>query len=1206
MKILKTTAMSASTPTPPGPAVCSACGAAIPPDAPLGQCPCCLLGFASGLGLVAGEMDAGYDLLHAGQTRLFGDYELLEEVACGGMGVVFRARHAALGREVALKMLAAGELATPEAVQRFRTEASAAARLEHPHIVPVHEVGQHDLRHFFTMRFVPGGRNVADWAGALPPDGRARAIAGMMARIARAVDYAHERGVLHRDLKPSNILVDAQDQPQITDFGLARLMREADSAVTLTRQILGSPSYMAPEQAEGRRTDETTLTDVYGLGTVLYEMLSGRPPFMADTPFATVKKVIEQPPPHLPGVPRDLETICLKCLEKDPALRYHSGLDLAEELERFARGEPIRARPLTPPEIIWRWAWRNPKVAALLSAIVLAFVVGFSGVTWQWLRAEAALEHERWLEIVRLAESDDAPRAVARLSSKLRQDPADWQAAMLAMSIVEQQSFPVLAGPPATPGTALSTPPVISADGGWFATGAEDGTLRVWDSATGQERAPVKLGVRPVALAAGTARHALAAALADGRVIVFEGSGSLKAQGTGILPVLAGGTRLPHEKVGAILELSFSGAGTHLLARGEKAVLLWHLDHAAESPLHFGLGGQPLLGAALSMDGARLLLWSAQQGAVVETRAAGQDRESGRLSPHGVLCTVTSRVDFRSGHLAGNGARFALQDGRHSIRSWEAAGGRELTDLDSGVSYWKDVLMNADGSRLLAMGSGNNLFLHDPASGLLAAPPLQHLYSPASLALSADRARLATYGNDGRAVVWDFTTGCKVVEAIWNDTQDGAALSLSRDGSRLLVFPKSLRHDTPAIAVWRGSATRPPHVRQVPGARDFFAVSLSPDGKLGCIGLSPQLRAQVYEIATGRVLLDQPTLGDVYAHLFSPDQKRYYALTANGWLHGWSLETGAELWTPEQQPGKIRPAAISPDGSRIVAGHNDGHLRIYDTATGRQVRTLDHPGEIKVVRFAPDGSGRFLSGSTDRLSHVWDLASGKKLATLAGHGHTIIAAAWSPDSRLIATASYDQTARLWVAATGQPVGVPMPHLSWLAHLEISPDGKRLATACRDGTIRFWQVPTGEPASAPLPLGSTALTVRFTADSRALLARDHAGFRFYDVEKAKPLTRHYPVPMSSGLGMDAETWRAIMTPDGSGIFLGHSMNDGQYWTVPQPRSHVPPWFPDFLDALAGMSEVVPGEIRLSPARQAAETVPRTGGGPFAEWAREVLR
>ena len=1174
--------MSPEPAAPPTSSACAGCGALLPPDAPLGQCPRCLLGFASGVGLEAAELAGEDDLLHPGQTRLFGDYELLEEIARGGMGVVFRARHTALQREVALKMLAAGELAAPEAVQRFRTEASAAARLEHPHIVPVFEVGEHDLRHFFTMRFVPGGRNVADWARALPPAGRARAIASMMARIARALDYAHERGVLHRDLKPSNILVDPQEEPQLTDFGLARLMREADSAVTLTRQILGSPSYMAPEQAEGRRADETTATDVHGLGAVLYEMLSGGPPYLADTPFGTVKKVIEQPPPALTGVPLDLATICLKCLEKDPARRYHSALDLAEDLERFTRGEPILARPVNAPEMLWRWAKRSPKTAALLTALLLAFLGGFTGITWQWLRAEKALEHQRWLEIVRQAEGNETPAALARLAGKLRADPTNWRAAMLAMSIVEQRSFPVLAGPPVVPEAALSTPPQLSADGTWFAAGAEDGTLRVWATVTGSARPPVELGARPVALAAGTTRHALAVALADGRVRLFEKTDS---------PALD----LPTLDLGAVRDLHFSGDGTHLLARGEKALLLWKLDPPSAKPARFTLAEEPLHGTVLSHDGARLLLWSARQGVVLATD-----------DPNAPLSTVTARDQFRSGHLSGNASRFALQDGHYTLRTWEVAQGRELPALDSGVSFWKGVRLNADGSRLVAMNASNDLFLHDPVSGLRVAPPLHHFYNPTNLAVSADGSRFASFGDDGRALLWDFATGRKVMEAIWHDAQDGAALSLSRDGSRMLVFPKSLRAARPAIAVWRGSATRPPLVQQVPGTRDLPATRLSPDGTLGCLGLGPTPGTHIYEIATGRTVLEAATRGDVYAHLFSPDQQSYYALTANGWLHGWDLKTGAELWPPGQQPGKIRPAAISPDGSRIVAGHNDGYLRIYDTATGRQVSALPHPGEIKVVRFAPDGSGRFLSASTDRLAHVWDLASGQKLATLEGHSFTIIAADWSPDARLIATASYDQTARFWDATTGQPVGAPMPHLAWLAHLDISPDGKRLATACRDGTARLWHVPSGQPASNPLPLATTALTVRFTADSRALLARDHAGFRFYDVAESEPLTGHYPAPMSSGIGMDAETWRAIMTSDGTGVFLGHSMNEGQFWTVPQPRRPAPPWFPDFLEALAGMKEVRPDQVRLQPARAAAGTVPRQGGGPYAQWARSVLR
>ncbi len=225
---------------------------------------------------------------------------------------------------------------------------------------------------------------------APPAAGR---IATMMAKVARAVAFAHERGVLHRDLKPSNILVDEKGEPQVTDFGLAKLVSEHDSALTLSAAMLGSPSYMAPEQADGRHHDVTTATDVYGLGAVLYELLAGRPPFLGTTPLATARAVLEEMPAPLVGVPRDLATVCLKCLAKEPAQRYATALALAEDLEHFARGEPVRARPVTTPEALWRWARRRPKIAALLGALLLAFVLGFAGVTWQWREAEAARQH---------------------------------------------------------------------------------------------------------------------------------------------------------------------------------------------------------------------------------------------------------------------------------------------------------------------------------------------------------------------------------------------------------------------------------------------------------------------------------------------------------------------------------------------------------------------------------------------------------------------------------------------------------------------------------------------------------------------------------------------------------------------------------------------------------------------------------------------
>lgn len=1151
---------------------CALCGSRIPVGAPFGQCPKCLLSLGSH---VKDPVPMGEDLLHPAQVRNFGDYELLEELARGGMGVVYRARQLSLGREVAVKMILAGELANAESVQRFRNEAAAAAQLDHPHIVPVYEIGEHETQHFFSMRLVLGRRNIAGWTKENEP--RATGIAAMMAKVARAVAFAHERGVLHRDLKPPNILVDEKGEPQVTDFGLAKLVNH-DSGLTASVAMLGSPSYMAPEQADGRHRDVTTATDVYGLGAVLYELLAGRPPFIGASPLATLKLVVEQMPERLRGVSRDLETLCLKCLAKEPSQRYVSALAVAEDLERFASGQSILARPLTGAESLWRWARRKPAMASLLAAIVLVFLAGFAGVTWQWWRAEKSLNHLRWFEIVRQAEGEEAPVAVARLARKLRADPDNWQAAMLAMSVADQRPFPVPAGAPVHPEVKLTTEPELSAEGSWFTAGAEDGTLRVWDTATGKERAPVKLGSPAVALAAGQGAYPLASATQEGRVLLC---------GPDKVP-----RPLPRSGSEPVVALAFSGDGSHLLARGKVLVELWACARTEESPRVFSLEGG-IAGASLSGDGGRLLAWNARRAAVFDSQSGSLVRE------------VTPRSTFLQGHLAGNGSRFSLIDGRFVIRSWDVASGEPLADLDSGVTLWGRLFLNADGSRLVALSSGNELLLFDPVSGLKTAPPMLHFYRPMDLAISGDGRRFASSGQDGRSIVWDFATGLPVVEAVWHDAHDSAHLSLSQDGCRLLVRPRTVRGGTPDLAVWQAAPTRPPRSQGIPGSRDLLVCSLSPDGKLGALGLCPESGTLVYEIASGRAVLEAATKSDVYAHLFSPDQTRYYALTANGWLHGWSLATGKELWTPEQQPGKIRPAAISPDGSRIVAGHSDGHLRIYDTATGRQVQALDHPGETKVVRFAPDGSGRFVSGSTDAVAHVWDLATGKKLASFTGHAQTIIAASWSPDGGWVATGSYDQSAQIWDAATGETVGAPMRHLAWLSHLEFSPDGSRLATGCRGGTARLWYPRSGRPASAPLPQASTVVTVRFTPDSRALLVRDHEGFRFWGVEKAEPLTPHFSAPMSSGVGMDAETWRAILSPDGSGVFLGHSMNEGQYWTVPQPRHSVPEWFPGFLEQLAGMREGETGDVELLPAGRRPE-VPASATGEYADWARGVVR
>ncbi len=309
-----------------------------------------------------------------GLPRRFGDYELLEELGHGGMGVVFKARQRAPERLVALKMIRAGELATEGDVRRFRHEADEAARLDHPHIVPVYEVGEHDGRHFFTMKLVEGGslgRHLDRYQGD------PKAAARLVATVARAVHHAHQRQLLHRDLKPGNVLLDAAGQPHVADFGLAKRLGGGGEASQSAGA--GTPEYMAPEQARGEAR-LTTAADVYGLGGILYALLAGRPPFRGATAWETIEQVLsaEPPPPsrHRPGCPRDLETICRKCLEKEPARRYGSAEALAEDLERWLAGEPIRARPVGRLERGRLWCKRNPGLAVSLAAFVVALVLG--------------------------------------------------------------------------------------------------------------------------------------------------------------------------------------------------------------------------------------------------------------------------------------------------------------------------------------------------------------------------------------------------------------------------------------------------------------------------------------------------------------------------------------------------------------------------------------------------------------------------------------------------------------------------------------------------------------------------------------------------------------------------------------------------------------------------------------------------------------
>ena len=422
--------------------VCPKCGGVMPGDAPQGLCPTCRVALALGVQSLSPSSNAPGDpdrsTVHEDETlfpkiadphdiptigpvaasdaptepvleairslgaiRYFGDYELLSEIARGGMGVVYRARQVSLNRPVALKMILSGNLAGEEDIKRFHIEAEAAANLDHPGIVPIYEIGEHDGQHFFSMGFVAGTSLAAKVAaGPLPP----REAATLTMQVAEAMQYAHERNVIHRDLKPANVLLDRQGQPRVTDFGLAKRL-QADSGLTQTGQVMGTPSYMPPEQAEGNLVGPAA--DVYALGAILYCLLTGRPPFQAASPMETLIQVVGQEPVPVrqlnPSVPRDLETICLKCLAKEPERRCASAAALAQELGRFLAGKPILARPVGTTERLWRWCRRNPVMAGLSGAAAVSLIAGTVVSTLFGIRAnrDAITARERlWGSLV--------------------------------------------------------------------------------------------------------------------------------------------------------------------------------------------------------------------------------------------------------------------------------------------------------------------------------------------------------------------------------------------------------------------------------------------------------------------------------------------------------------------------------------------------------------------------------------------------------------------------------------------------------------------------------------------------------------------------------------------------------------------------------------------------------------------------------------
>jgi WD40 repeat protein/tRNA A-37 threonylcarbamoyl transferase component Bud32 len=993
----------------------------------------------------------------------FGEYELIEEIARGGMGVVFKARNARLDRTVAIKMILAGHLATPDEVERFRREARSAAQLDHPNIVPLYEVGEHDGQHYFAMKLISGG-SLADELTRFADN--PRAAVELLKTVARAVHYAHQRGILHRDLKPANILIERTGQPHVTDFGLAKRL-VGESEYPSSSAIVGTPSYMAPEQVSGNKALSTAI-DVYSLGAIFYELLTGRSPFRAVTPFDTLLQVVQkdpEPPSVInPRVDRDLDTICLKCLAKDPEGRYGSAEALADDFERWLAGEPIQARRSGTFERIFKWARRRKSVAAVAVLSALATVAFVVALAYQNLEIKARkLETEKALmkhkealreqqialgiakqtsyyQTIALAAPEVTASNVRRADQLLDTCPADlrrWEwGALKQLCHGAAESIPVAMEPAGV---------VFSPDGRLMAAAGgalgEPGFVSIWDAASSQQICTFRGHDDAItALAFNPAGDRLATASRDRTVRIWN-----TADGRPVL-TLRGHSR-------SVWCVGFSPEGRLVASAGaDEAIKLWDAASGAELRSFAGHSGG-VWALAFEPEGRSVVSSGADR--TIKLWDTGTVAEIRTLHGHtGIVRGVAFSPDGRMVASAG-------YDG--TARIWNAANGRELVVFRGHSRFVTSVAFSPDGRYAASSSVDRTVKVWEAGSGQTVLTLRGHDAAVWCVAFRPKDWRIASAGEDRMIKVWN-APGLAITTAIRAGSEPVSRSQLSALGRRLAVLRGQF-----TLEVWSLSDVR--RICSIPvGNHPVEKFALSPDGNLIAAfvpGFSSAVRVWAVDGAAERQSLEQSNM-PIAGIAFSPQGGKLALADQDGGIRIWDTPNGRAMSVREKPSAKDgdSPSAVTgllynPGGTHLVvavrgASDPEGNsVLCFDTASAKERFTI--PGVTGPLRYSPDGRSLLAVDSENgsARARVFDCDRGRELTSLRGHIASIRELAFSPDGARIASSSSDGTIKIWESSSGREL-LTLPDNDRPAEcLRFTGDGSQLIAVDDEGTVRIW-------------------------------------------------------------------------------------------------------------------------------------------------------